>query len=547
MNPSVSGLTDEELESQAEAMLAPLADHLGELAAKGDTQALLEQSMSVILKLSKEVLLAKQQALLQRLARTSEKLDPRQLELLASQLAGLEAEEGEELQDRDGDLVDHEVEELIKEAKKPASERPVRRKLPEHLPRQLNELDVDDDERTCPCCGAERAVIGREVREVLDIEPIRLRVQRYERLKRACPSCKDSGVVVAAPTDEQLERVMASPRLLAHLASCKYDAHVPLHRLQRLYGHMGLRIASSTLGGWIARTAEELEPVHRALWDELRSQPLVGTDASGLRVLDQDAPNNITLGTMWCYVGYPDDGPRLCAYQYAPTGTGADGPWTHLVGQTGFVQADAANIFDRLFNGKVANATEVGCWAHARRRLHALVETDGRVAKPLQRIARIYRAEKAASVQNMSANERLGLRRRVSAQHVKWLHRWLKRTSGREPPASALGKACAYFLNHWDALTRFLEDGRLPLDNTEVERQIRALAVGRKNYLFAGSHEGARRAAVIYSLMRSCDLAGVEPTDWLESVLVRLAGGWPQSRIGELLPHRWNSEAQQTP
>jgi transposase len=136
-------------------------------------------------------------------------------------------------------------------------------------------------------------------------------------------------------------------------------------------------------------------------------------------------------------------------------------------------------------------------------------------------------------------------RRRVSAQHVTWLHGWLTRTSGREPPASGLGKACAYWLNHWDALTRFLDDGRLPIDNTEVERQIRALAVGRKNYLFAGSHEGARRAAVLYSLMRSCDLADVNATDWLEDVLVRIAGGWPQSRIGELLPHRWDSEAQQ--
>lgn len=543
----MTGLTEEEAEAQARAMLAPLLGRLAKLRESGHEDDAWEAAQATIVSLHKQVLLAKQMALLQRLARTTEKLDPRQLELLASQLLVLEAKEGEEVQDRDDDLVDAEVEELIEEARKPEAERPVRRALPEHLPRQLTELDVDDTDRTCPCCGTERVIIGREVREVLDIAPIRLRVRRYERLKRACPSCKDSGVLVAAPTDEQLERVMASPRLLAHVASCKYDAHVPLHRLQRLYGHMGLRIASSTLGGWIARTAEELEPVHRALWEVLRSQPVVGTDASGLRVLDRDTPENITLGTMWCYVGYPDGGPRLCAYRYAPTGTGADGPWAHLAGQTGFVQADAANVFDRLFNGKVANAIEVGCWAHARRKLHALVESDSRVAKPLQRIARIYRVDKAAAVQGMSADERLALRRRVSAQHVKWLHGWLKRTSGREPPASALGKACGYWLNQWDALTRFLDDGRLELDNTEVERQIRALAVGRKNYLFAGSHQGARRAAVIYSLMRSCDLAGVNATDWLEDVLVRLAGGWPQSRIQELLPHRWNSEAQQAP
>ena len=541
----MAGLTDEELESKADAMLAPLMKQLGSLRESGREDDAWDAAYATIAGLTQQLLLAQQQALLQRIARTSEKLDPRQLDLLASELAAIEAEEGEDVQDDEDDLVDDEVEALIEDAKKPKGKRPRRRPLPGHLPRELSELDVTDEEQLCPCCGGERAVIGREVREVLDLAPIRLRVKRYERLKRACPSCKDSGVVVAPPTDEQLERIKASPRPLAHLASCKYDAHVPLHRLQRLYGHMGLRIASSTLGGWIARTAEELAPVHRALWDELRSQPVVGTDASGLGVLDQDAPDNITLGTMWCYVGYPDAGPRLCAYQYAPTGTGADGPWAHLAGQTGYVQADAANVFDRLYNGKVAAAIEVGCWAHARRKLHALVESDKRVAKPLQRIARVYRAEKAATDQGMSAEERLALRRRVSAAHVKWLHGWLRRTSGREPPRSALGKACAYWLNHWEALTRFLDDGRLPLDNTEVERQIRALAVGRKNYLFAGSHEGARRAAVIYSLMRSCDLADVNATDWLEDVLVRLAGGWPQSRIGELLPHRWDSEAQQ--
>lgn len=124
-------------------------------------------------------------------------------------------------------------------------------------------------------------------------------------------------------------------------------------------------------------------------------------------------------------------------------------------------------------------------------------------------------------------------------KHVDWLKRWLTSTSGREPPQSGLGKACRCWPNHWDALTRFLDDGRLEIDNTEVERQIRALALGRKTYLFAGSHVGAERAAVLYSLMRSCDLAEVDATDWLEDVLVTIAGGWPQSRIDELLPHRW--------
>ena len=545
----MSGVSEAWLEAKLEEMLAPISAELQGLAAAGQTDELLKHSLAALAGLGKQLLVDQQLAALRRLVKLSEKLDPRQLELLAAKHAGIEATEGDAGDgDRDDDLIDDEVEDLIAEAEEaePRPKRSGRRKLPDHLRRELRERDVAADELACPCCGTERVEIGREVREVLDVEPVRLKVARYERIKRACPSCKESGVVVGPPADDQLERILASPRLLAHVTSCKYDAHLPLERLQRLYQHMGLRIASSTLGGWVARTAAELTPLHRALFDELRSKPVVGTDASGLRVLDRDVPENITLGTMWCYVGYPDgEGPRLCAYQYAPTGTGADGPWTHLAGQTGWVQADAANVFDRLFNGKAADAVEVGCWAHARRKLHALVETDGRVAKPLQRIARVYRADKAAAAQKMTAEQRLDLRRRVSSKHVAWLHRWLKTTSGREPPASTLGRACAYWLNHWDALTRFLQDGRLELDNTEVERQIRALAVGRKNYLFAGSHDGARRAAVLYSLIRSCDLAGVDPTTWLEDVLVRIAGGWPNGRIGELLPHRWNGEAQQ--
>ncbi len=544
----MSGVSEAWLEAKLEKMLAPISAELQGLAAAGQTDELLRHSLAALAGLGKQLLVDQQLAALRRLVKLSEKLDPRQLELLAAKHAGIEAAEGDAgAGDPEDDLVDDEVEGLITDAEEtaPRPKRSGRRKLPEHLPRELRELDVAEDERTCPCCGGERVDIGRETREVLDVEPVRLKVARYERIKRACPACKDSGVVTAAPASDQLERVLASPRLLAHVTSCKYDAHLPLERLQRLYQHMGLRIASSTLGGWVARTAAELAPLHRALFEELRSQPVVGTDASGLRVLDRDVPENITLGTMWCYVGYPDGGgPRLCVYRYAPTGTGADGPWTDLAGQTGYVQADAANVFDRLFNGRAANAVEVGCWAHARRKLHALVETDSRVAKPLQRIARVYRADKAASVQKMSPQERLALRQRVSRKHVDWLHRWLTKTSGREPPASALGRACAYWLNHWEALTRFLEDGRLELDNTEVERQIRALAVGRKNYLFAGSHDGARRGAVLYSLIRSCDLAGVDPTTWLEDVLIRIAGGWPNSRIGELLPHRWNGEAQ---
>lgn len=536
------------IDAKAEAATAELFGQLEALRASGRDDEAWAALRSAFLGVTRKLVSAELRAAIARIARSSEQLDPRQLELLAAEVEAQEAEAGESPTEPAEEQVADEVEQLIDEAEAETSSerRPGRRKLPDELPRERRTIDVSAEDRACPCCGGERVEIGRESREVLDLVPMRFRVLRYERIRRACPSCKDSGVVVAPTTDEQLERVLASTRLLAHVTSSKYDAHVPLHRLQRLYGHLGMRIASSTLGGWVARTAEELAPVADALWNELTARSIVGTDASGLRVLDRDEDDGVTLGTMWCYVGYPDDdGPRLCAYRYAPTGTGADGPWTHLAGRTGYVQADAANVFDRLFNGRAAQATEVGCWAHARRKLHALLEADSRVAKPLQLIAKVYRVDKAAKAKGMDAEQRLALRRRVARPHVDRLRKWLQRTARREPPASALGKACRYWNNQWDALTRFLDDGRLELDNTEVERQIRSLAVGRKNYLFAGSHRAAERAAVLYSLVRSCDLAGVPARDWIEDTLGRLAAGWPQARIDELLPHRWKDQAEQ--
>lgn len=535
--------TDELIARLTQQMLAPVVAQVAALRSADRNDEALDAAMKALQAMSHKAVLAEYTATLRRLQRSSEKLNPLQLELIAN---AVQDEALNEPVDPDEGVADLDVEDLLKKAEDQAkADRPPRKRggrntLPDHLDRVVRVLDVAEHDKACPCCGSERVEIGRDEREVLDVLPIRFRVLRYERVRRACRDCGRSGVVTGPPASDQLERLMASPRLLAHVATSKYEAHLPLHRLRRLYKHMGLAIAESTLGGWVARVAEELRPVHQALWDELRAQHVVGTDATGLRVLDTDAPSNVTLGTVWCYVGYPADlGTRLCAYRYSPTGTGKDGPWTHLEGQTGFVQADAANVFDRLFNGKVASATEVGCWAHARRKLRDLLDSDKRVAKPLQRIARIYRVDKAAKANGMTPDQRLELRQRVSKKHVDWLQRWLQRTRGREPPKSALGKACAYWTNHWEALTRFLHDGRLELDNTEVERQLRALALGRKNYLFAGSHDSADRAAVIYSLIRSCDLAGIDAMDWMESVLTRLAAGWPQKRIDELLPHRW--------
>jgi transposase len=238
---------------------------------------------------------------------------------------------------------------------------------------------------------------------------------------------------------------------------------------------------------------------------------------------------------MWCYVGDDLD----VVFRYTPTGEGASGPWEFLAGRTGYVQADAASVFDRLYNGQVASATEAGCWSHGRRRLVALRDTDCRVAYPLKLIARLYRIEHLADALQLSPDERASLRQERSQPVLAKLKRWLLSTLANEPPSSDLAKATGYLLNQWTALSQFIKDGRLDLDNNLCEQQMRDIALGRKNYLFAGSHDAARRAAALYSLMRSCAQRRVPPLPYLTDVLRKLADGWKQSRLDELLPHRW--------
>jgi hypothetical protein len=286
----------------------------------------------------------------------------------------------------------------------------------------------------------------------------------------------------------------------------------------------------------VGEVAEAVEPLVKRLAERLvRDAYVVRTDATGLKVLDPGSPENVERGTIWCMVGDERD----VVFRYTPTAEGATGPWTYLAGRRGYIQADAAGVFDRLFNGQVASATEVGCWAHGRRKFVALQDTDCRVAYPLKLIARLYRIERLADLKELSPEERATLRQARSKRETAKLHTWLTRTGAAEPPSSDFAQACGYVLRHWTALTRFLDDGRLGLDNNLCERQIRDIALGRKNFLFAGSHEAAKRSAVLYSLMRTAALHGLAPVPYLTDVLRKLAAGWDPSRSDELLPDRW--------
>lgn len=408
---------------------------------------------------------------------------------------------------------------------------PGRNPLPESLEREIVEHVLTEAQRICPCCDKPMRHIGDEVSEVLEHKPARFYVQLHRRAKYACGTCK-SGVVTTPAPNKVFERAKVGPALLAGVIVDKYADHLPINRQAARFERESVPIAESTLGGWIGRGVDELEPIVRRLWEQLPQAHVIQTDATSVKVLDRDTEGNIRRGTMWCYVA--DD--KTTLFHYTPTGDGESGPWKVLEGREGYVQADAASVFDRLYDGQKANAIEVGCWAHARRKFFQIHESEPRAAEALAIIGKLYAIEKLATTRKLDADGRRKLRHEHSRPVLRRLRRWLDKTAAREPPRSALAKAIRYVIRQWKALSRFLEDGRLRLDNNQCERQIRSVAIGRKNWLFTGSDKGGHRSAVVYSLLRTCALNAVNPAEYLEHVLTAIAAGWPQSRIDELLP-----------
>ena len=521
---------------------AQVREMVRSMVSEGRADDALEFSLSAlaaVLKRSRELelLVAK----LRRLGagKASERLDPGQLALLFEELIEQLGPDAEALDPEAEARADAELEQEIKQAEQARGERAKRprqswRTRPD-VEREVHHVEVAAEARMCERCGRQKSRLGEDVSPVLEYVPGHFRAHEYHLEKWACGTCK-RGVTTASGPDKLIERSAADASLLAHVVVSKYVDHTPLHRLHRIYDRSGATIPVSTLADWVGDVATAVQPLVARLAERVvKDAHVVRTDATGLKVLDPSHPENVQRGTMWCTVGDDKD----VVFHYTPTGEGATGPWTFLAGRKGYLQADAASVFDRLYNGAAASAIEVGCWAHGRRRLVALQDTDCRVAYPLKLITRLYRIERLADVKQLSAEHRQKLRRERSTRVLDTLKRWLVRTAADEPPSSDLAQAAGYLLRQWAALTRFLDDGRLSLDNNLCERQIRDVALGRKNFLFSGSHAAAHCSAALYSLMRTASLHGLAPLPYLTDVLRRLAAGHDPQRLDELLPDRW--------
>jgi transposase len=406
-----------------------------------------------------------------------------------------------------------------------------RQALPRHLKRERVVHDLSDEEKHCHTCRQDLRPIGEESSERYEYIPASLVVIEEARLKYAC-SCT---IKTAGKPSQPIEKNNAGASLLAQVIVSKFADHLPLHRQEKIFGRHGAEISRKSMCGWLAQCADLLNPLYTTAKQVLFASRVIGTDDTGVKVLDPKLPFART-GRIWPYYG--DKEHPVVIYDYTATRERA-GPEKFLQGYRGYLQADAYGGYDAFFREPARGLIEVGCMAHCRRYFHkALASDQARMGPALLLIAQLYRVEDRARA--LSAEGRLRLRQIESRLILDKLRNYLLEIQLEVLPKSPEGRAVRYALKNWTALTRYSEDGNLEIDNNHTERTIRGIAVGRNNWVFFGSDKGGRTAAVLRSFIASADRAGVDPFMWFKDVLSRIADH-PITRLAELLPHNWSA------
>jgi transposase len=416
----------------------------------------------------------------------------------------------------------------------PERVKPVRRPLPESLPR---ETIVHSSEPLCPECAAQMRALGEDVAEMLEYVPSHFKVIRHVRPKLSCPKCQK--IVQAEAPSRPIARGLAGPGLLAHVLVSKYCDHLPLYRQSQIYLRDGIDLDRSTLADWVGSASELLDPLVTAIKDYVFKADKIHGDDTPVPVL---CPGRGTTrqGRLWDYVrddrpaGSTD--PPAVWFAYSPDRKG-EHPRKHLKDFVGILQADGYAGFDRLYNDQDPHhpIKEAACWAHVRRKFYDIhVATDSPIAsEALTRIGELYGIE--AEIRGQSPAIRQQVRQARAGPKLTDLYQWLIATVKKLSKKSDLAGAIHYALARWTALTRYRDDGRVEIDNNAAERALRSVALGRKNYLFAGADCGGDRAAAIYSLVGTAKLNNIDPEAYLRYVLEFIAEH-PINRIDELLP-----------
>jgi transposase len=404
------------------------------------------------------------------------------------------------------------------------TQHPGRHKLPEHL--QRKEIIIAPRENTE---GLKK--IGEEVTEELDYEPGKLFVNKYVRPKYAKPG--NEGVIIAPMIERPLPKAIAGAGLLTQIVIDKYADHLPLYRQMERFKREGINIPYSTITDWVSGTVNLISALYDALKKKVLQSDYLHADETPLKVLDKDKKGETHRGYFWVYHNSIEE---LVLFDYQP-GRGREGPQKMLSGFNGHIQVDGYSAYD--FFKEEKNITVLHCMAHARRKFYdALTHDKTRAEYALEQFGLLYDTERKAKQQSFTAEQLLKCRQKESIPVLKNLGEWMQSEYVKVLPQSPIGKALGYSIERWNELMIYATDGKLNIDNNPVENSIRPVAIGRKNYLFAGSHEAAQRSAMLYSLLGTCKLHSINPFTWLRNVLQRIATH-PVNKIEELLPQNW--------
>ena len=416
------------------------------------------------------------------------------------------------------------------------------RSLPPHLPRDERRIEPEAGNCICPDCGGVLRSLAEDSDEMLDVAPVQWRVIRTVRPKYSCRSCEK---IVQAPAPvKAIARGKASFATLAHVVVHKWDHHLPLYRQAEMMAAQGVVIDRSTLAGWAGQAAHLLDPIVTRIREEGLKATKLHTDDTPVPML-VPGRGKAAPARLWAYV--VDDrasgatGPALVWYKFTPDRGGIH-PQAELKTFTGLLQADGYAGYEKLYAG--GKISEVACWAHFRRKIFENHQTSPTplTTDLLGRVAALYGIEE--EVRGQPPDLRRQLRQEKTKPLVDDLRVVIDDALRSLSPKSAMAKALAYGRKRWDALTRFLDEGGAEIDNNIAERAMRSIAVGRKNWLFAGSKVGGERAAAIYSVIETAKLNGVEPQAYIADVIEKVASGWPASRWDELMPWNWSPVEQ---
>ena len=439
----------------------------------------------------------------------------------------------EELVDEDIAALEVELEasQALSQSSKPKSSPPKRQKLPPHLPR----TEIRHEPETTYCgCGCEMKRIGEDISEKLDYEPGKFSVERHIRGKWACRSCETIKQVPVSP--HIIDKGIATTNLLAQILIAKYADHQPLYRQQQIYARAGVELSRSTLSDWVGRCGQELSPLVDRLRDILKQEPILHADETPVSML-APGQKKTHRAYVWAYASTRLSPIQSVVYDFQPTRSGQVSR-QFLEGWRGQLVCDDFGGYKASFKQGI---TEIGCWAHARRKFYELHQSPIG-AKAIQTIGLLYEIEREAAT--MDTQARLHLRQTRAKPILDKLRNWLMGQRDLVTRGTATAKAIDYSLKRWEALIRYVDDGAIPIDNNWVENQIRPWALGRSNWLFAGSLRSGQRAANIMTLIQSAKINGLDPQAYLKDVMERIPV-IKTTQIDDLLPHNWKPNITQ--